>query len=153
MKWTDRWDEYVSPAFWAQRTTPDPYDPPNPIPFRVLFGRDPRTQLEALIPKLDGDVEVGGLDSSIEQRRQNFREVREVLERRVSARQKNRERVNALIARSSPGLGSEPDDLVLVKEADSSIHGEKLGTTVKKSWKDEKGRDKWYTGTVFELKS
>ncbi|CAM9983111.1 unnamed protein product, partial [Choristocarpus tenellus] len=101
------------------RTTPDPSDPLNPTPFRVLFGRDPRTQLDAVIPKLDGDVEVGGLDSFIEQRRQNFREVRKVLERRMSANQRQREKANAMIARSSPGLGSKPGDLVLVKEADS----------------------------------
>ncbi|CAM9973671.1 unnamed protein product [Choristocarpus tenellus] len=129
VKWPDRWDEYVSPACWAQRTTPDLSDPLNPTSFRVLFGRDPRTQLDAVIPKLDGDVDVGGLDSFIEQRRQNFREVREVLERRMFAGQRQREKANALVARSSPGLGSKPGDLVLVKEADSSIYGEKLGQT------------------------
>ncbi|CAN0002469.1 unnamed protein product [Choristocarpus tenellus] len=111
VKWPDRWDEYVSPACWAQRTTPDPSDPLNSTPFRVLFDHDPRTWLDAVITKLDGDIEAGRLDFFIEQRRKNFREVREVQERRMSTQQKYRERANALITRSSPGLGSKPGDL------------------------------------------
>ncbi|CAM9987057.1 unnamed protein product, partial [Sphacelaria rigidula] len=45
-QWPKRWDEYVYPAVWIHRTTPDPSLPNNPTPFKLLFGREPRTQID-----------------------------------------------------------------------------------------------------------
>lgn len=42
--WPRIWDRYVLPACWIQRVTPDPSLPSSPTPFRLLFGRDARTQ-------------------------------------------------------------------------------------------------------------
>ena len=51
--WTCRWDEYVQPAVYIHRTTPDLRLPGKPTPFRLFFGRDVRTQLDATHPEID----------------------------------------------------------------------------------------------------
>ena len=45
--WPRRWDEYVQPALWLHRTTPDPRLPGKAAPFSLLFGRDCRSQMDA----------------------------------------------------------------------------------------------------------
>ena len=47
-KWPPRWDHYVLPACWIQRVTSDPSLPTNMTPFRILFGRDARTQIDTI---------------------------------------------------------------------------------------------------------
>ena len=58
--WPRRWDEYVQPALWLYRTNPDPRLPGKATPFRLLFGRDCRTQMDATSPSPDDD----GMESS-----------------------------------------------------------------------------------------
>ena len=53
--WPRRWDEYVQPALWLYRTNPDPRLPGKATPFRLLFGRDCRTQMDATSPSPDDD--------------------------------------------------------------------------------------------------
>ena len=54
--WPGQWDEYIGAACWIQRTTPNPRLPSSGTPFRILFGRDARSNLDALTPALDDDT-------------------------------------------------------------------------------------------------
>ena len=94
--WPKRWDEYVAPACWIKRTLLDPTLPNTMTPFELLFGRKPRISLDTLVPQIDATDKSGGLDSFVESRRQNFREVRLALEKRhqskVNARLKANEK-------------------------------------------------------------
>ena len=84
--WPKRWDEYVAPACWLKRTLPDPTLPNNMTLFELLFGRKPRISPDTLVPQIDATDVSGGLDSFVESRRQNFREVRLALERAIKIR-------------------------------------------------------------------
>ena len=44
-----RWDAYVQPALWLQQTTPEPKISDKAILFRLLFERDDRTQIGAVV--------------------------------------------------------------------------------------------------------
>lgn len=121
--WPARWDEYVSPALWIKRTLADVS---NPSPFELLFGRKPRTSLDSLVPLTD-EVENGGLDSFVERRKQNLREVRLYLEKRHDLKVASRARANAAISRPSAGVRAERGNLVLVRESDSNRHREGRG--------------------------
>ena len=68
-----------------------------------------------------------GLDAFVEQRRQNFREVRLALEKRQADKEKERARANALIKRPSAGTSMNVGDLVMVKESDSALHRDGKG--------------------------
>ena len=76
--WPHRWDEYVQPALWIHRTTPDLRLPGKPTPFRLFFGRDARTQLDATHPEIDGGDFRGGMHSYVTDKRQAYKEVRDV---------------------------------------------------------------------------
>ena len=56
-------------AVWLHRTTPYPNVPDKATPFRLLFGRDSRTQVDAATPTLDGE-NLGGLHTFIADRRE-----------------------------------------------------------------------------------
>ena len=53
-QWQLRWDHCVFPACWIQWVTPDPSLPANMMPFRILFGRDARTQIDTWTLNIDG---------------------------------------------------------------------------------------------------
>ena len=72
-----RWDEYVQPALWLHRATPDPLLPSKATPFRLLFGRDCRTQIDATSPRPD-DEGMDGLHNLIADKSKNLRQVHEV---------------------------------------------------------------------------
>ena len=88
--------------------------------FRLFFGRDARTQLDATHPEIDGGDFRGGMHSYVADKRQAYKEVRDVrmaLSKRHEGRQKSRESRNAEIGRTSVGtrvVGNK----VLVKEAE-----------------------------------
>ena len=71
----ERWDEYVSPAIWIKRTSPDVSLPSNMTPFELLFGRKPRTSSDSLVPLSAETEQSGGLDNFVERRKQSLREV------------------------------------------------------------------------------
>ena len=79
--WPARWDEYARAACWIQTTTPDPCLPPGGTPFRILFGRDALTNLDAVTPALDGDGFRTGLDNFVAEKHQTFLELRGILKR------------------------------------------------------------------------
>lgn len=60
--WPRRWNKYVLPAFLIQRTTPDLGSHTEATPFRLLLGREARTQLDALTPGIDRTDVRRGLD-------------------------------------------------------------------------------------------
>ena len=122
--WPERWSEYVQAACWIKRTLPDPSLPKAMSPFQLLFGRSPRTPLETVTPLADGDDGVMGLDSFVEQRRRVFREIRDVLEKRHAAKAAARAKGNAAISRPSAGGTVNEGSLVMVREADSTLHRE-----------------------------
>ena len=96
--WPRGWDEYVQPALWIHRTTPDLRLPGKPTPFRLFFGRDAPTQLDATHPEIDGGDFRGGMHSYVADKRQAYKEVRDVrvaLLKRQEDRQKSRESRNA----------------------------------------------------------
>ena len=104
------------------RTTPDLRLPGKPTPFRLFFGRDARTQLDATHPEIDGGDFRGGMHSYVADKRQAYKEVRDVrvaLLKRQEDRQKSRESRNAEIGRTSVGTRVVVGDKVLVKEAES----------------------------------
>lgn len=74
--WPRRWDEYVQPALWLHRTTPDPRLPSKATPFRLLFGHDYRTQMDATSPSPDNEGIVG-LHDLIADKSENLRLVQE----------------------------------------------------------------------------
>ena len=66
-----------------KRILPEPSLPSALTPFYLLFGRKPRTSLDALAPHFDGDeLSIGNIETFVEERRHTFREVRRVLGRR-----------------------------------------------------------------------
>ena len=120
--WSRRWDKYVQPALWIHRTTPDLCLPGKPTPFRLFFGRDVRTQLDATHPKIDGGYFRGEMHSYVADKRQAYKEVRDVpmaLSKRHEDMQKSRESRVAEIGRTSVGTRVVVGDEVLVKEAES----------------------------------
>ena len=128
--WPRRWDEYVQPALWLHRTTPDPRLPSKATPFRLLFGRDCRTQMKATSPSRDNEGIVG-LHNLIADKSENFRlaqEVRKDLQHRHEQRRLRREHQNAGIRRTSTGTRVKPGDLVLVKEAGSALNNDCVHT-------------------------
>ena len=72
--WPRIWDRYVLPACWIQRVTPDPSQPSSPTPFRLLFGRDTRIQLDSITPVVDGVEYQGGLDAFVADQQQASRD-------------------------------------------------------------------------------
>ena len=85
-QWPRRWDKYAKVACWIKRTMPDPALPNHLTPFQLLFGRKPRTQLDALVPQVDGGIDEGGLNNFVERQRQTFREVKNALAVRHESR-------------------------------------------------------------------
>ena len=126
--WARRWDEYVQPALWLHRTTPDPRLPGKAIPFRLLFGRDCRTQMDATSPSSD-DEGMDGLHNLIADKSENLRQVQEVrkdLQHRHEQRRLRREHHNAGIRRTSTGTRVKQSDSILVKGADSALQNNRV---------------------------
>ena len=116
--WPRRCDEYVEAV---QLTTPDLCIPSGGTPFRILFGRDARTNLDALTPVLDGHSFFTGLNNFVAEKQQTFRELGGILERRKEENNRRRARHNAAIKRSSSDLQTRVGDRVLIKEAPSKL--------------------------------
>ena len=122
--WPRRWDEYVQPTLWLHRTNPGPRLPGKATPFRLLFGRDCRTQMDATSPSPD-DEGMYGLNNLIANKSENLRQVQKVckdLQHRHELRRHRQEHHNAGIRVTSTGTRVKQGDLVLVKEADSVLH-------------------------------
>lgn len=47
--WSRRWNHYFPIAAWIHETTPDNKLPGNASPYRMLFGRNPRTQIGEIV--------------------------------------------------------------------------------------------------------
>ena len=114
--WPPRWDEYVRAACGIQRTTPDPGLPLGGTPFKILFGRDARTNLDALTLALDGDNFRTGLDNFVAERHQTFMELRAALKKRQEDKAATIRPLS-----DTPGEGARVGDMILVKEADSKM--------------------------------
>ena len=116
--WPCRLDEYVQPALWIHRITPDLRLPGKPTPLRIFFGRDARTLLVSTHPEIDGGDFRGGMHIYVADKRRVYREVRDVrmsLSKRHEDRQKSRDSRNAEIGRTSVGNRVVVGDEVLVK--------------------------------------
>ena len=128
--WPRRWDEYVQPALSLHWTTPDPRLLSKATPFRLVFGHDCRTQMDATSPSPDNES-MDGLHNLIADKSENLRQIQEVrkdLQHRHEQRRLRREHQNAGIRRTSTGTRVKPGDLVLVKEADSALHNDYVHT-------------------------
>ena len=94
--------------------------------FRLLFGRDCRTQMDATSPSPD-DEGMDGLHNFIADKSENLRRVQEGckdLQHRHEKRCLRREHHNAGIRRTSTGTRVKQGNLVLEKEADSVLHND-----------------------------
>ena len=120
--WPRRWDKYVQPALWIHRIATNVRLPGEPTPFRLFVGRDARTQLDASHPEIDGGDFRGGMHSYVADKRQAYKEVRDVrmaLSKRHEDRKKNSKSRNAEIGCTSVGTRVVVGDKVLVMEAES----------------------------------
>ena len=72
--WPRQLDEYVQPALWLHRTTPDPRLPGKATPFRLLFSRGCRTQMDATSPS-PTDEGMDGLHNLIADKNENLRQI------------------------------------------------------------------------------
>ena len=105
---------------------PDPRLPGRATPFRLLIGRDCRTQMDATSPSPD-DEGMDGLRNLIADKSKNLRQVQEVrrdLQHRHEQRRLRREHHNTGISRTSTGTRVKQGNLVLVKEAGSALHND-----------------------------
>ena len=121
-----RWDEYVKPTFWLHRTTLDPRLPGKTTPFRLLFGRDCRTQMDARILSLDVEG-LGRLRNPIADQSKALCQMQDVhkdLQHRHEQRRLRREHQNDGIKRTSTGTRVKQGHLVLAKEAGFILHTE-----------------------------
>lgn len=88
--WPRRWDEYVPVATWIHRVEPDASLPNNASPYKMLFGRDPRTPLDQIAPTLDDPTPGQSLERTVTELRQTAREIRTILEKRQADKNKQR---------------------------------------------------------------
>ena len=119
-KWPLRWDHYVLPASWIQRVTPETSLSANMAPFRILVGRDARTRIDTMTLSIDEGEFRGGFDNFEVDKLEAFMEVRDALDKRQAGKDKARDALNAQVGRGLPGRYAKVEDLVMVKEADSS---------------------------------
>ena len=138
--WPRRWDEYAQPTLWLYRATPDPRLPGKVILFRLLFGRDCRSQMDVTSSSPD-DEGMDGLHNIIADKSENLRQVQKVskdLQHRHGQRRLRREHHNAGIRRTSTGTRVKQGNLVLFKESDSALNNDCVH--VKLSTIDGQGR-------------
>ena len=105
---------------------PRPQLPGKATPFRLLFGRDCRTQIDATSPSPDNEGMVG-LHNLVADQSESLRLIRALrkdLQNRHEQRHRRRERENARIRRTSTGTRTKPGDLVLVKESGSALYND-----------------------------
>lgn len=121
-----RWDRYVGMALWISCTAPDTRLPANPSPYQLFFGRKHRIQLDVILPRAEKETGSVPLDSLVDQQRQNLEEIRRFLDERKVQKDAEREARNVRIKRFSAGAKARVGNLILVKEASSSIAGEGL---------------------------
>lgn len=117
--WPRRWDNYLPLGN---------LDPPRHVgripswgglPYRILFGWEPRSHVDATSPGLDGASFGQEMERTVQDQR---RMTREILDKRQEAQNKQRERHNARLDRESPGTHAAVGDLVLVKEPSGVWH-------------------------------
>lgn len=118
----ERWSDYMSPAYWVKLMPSGPCLRDQIPPFELLFGRKSRMTPDAPVPLIYDSEGSGGLDASVEQRRQMLREVRDALEKRHGDRIESRRVANSKIKRPSAGTVTKYRNLVLVKGANSTIY-------------------------------
>ena len=122
--WPRRCNEYVQPTLRQHRTTPDPRLPGKATPFLLLFGRDCRTQMNVTTPGPDdeGMEELHNLIADKSKALCQIQDARNDLQHRHEQRRLRRERQNAGIRRACTGIRVKKEDLVSVKETDSTLH-------------------------------
>ena len=93
--------------------TPDPALPSNATPFRALFGRNGHTKIDNMTLSLDGSEFRGGLDSFMADKQHDFVELKAVLEKRRTDKDKAQNTSHAHIGRDSQGRHAKVGDLVM----------------------------------------
>ena len=131
-------------ATWIHRVSPDTKLPGGASPYGVLFGRDPRSHLDAVTPALDDNSLGQGREQTVADQQ---RMTREILAYRHAAHIRQRGRRNACVVRESPGAQAAVGDRVLIKEPATTLHRDshhpKLAHDQKKGpWK--------ITGAIYE---
>ena len=87
ISWPRRWDDFVPVATWIHRVTPDESLPGGASPYRILFGREPRSHIDAMTQALDGDSFGQGLERTVTDQQ---RMTQEILRQRHEARNRKR---------------------------------------------------------------
>lgn len=143
--WPKPWDGYIVPACWIKRTLPDMALSGNLSPFELLFSRKLQIAHDTLVPHVCDTELSAGLDAFIDQLRQILRDSRQALCKRRRDEVASRRKVNAKIARPSPGLSVRPADLVLVKAISNHHRHKNRGTLDHETWKTL-----WNVGKIFQ---
>ena len=89
-----------------------------------MFGRDARTNLDALTPILDGDSFRTGRHNCVAKRQQTFWELRGMPKRQQGEKNRRRAHHTGAIHRSSPGEQARVGNRVLIKEAARKLGSE-----------------------------
>jgi hypothetical protein len=116
----------VQSALWLHRTALDLRLPGKTNPFRLLFGRDCRTQMDATSSSPDNDG-MDGLRNLIAVKSEYLRQDAEVckdLQYRHEQKGLQREHHSVGISLTSTGTQLKQRDLILAKEADSALHND-----------------------------
>ena len=121
-------DKHALPTCWIQCVTPDPRLPSNQTPFRLLLGRDARTQLDSIMPVIDG-AEYRGLDAFVADKQQTFTEVRKAIDERQTAEDLSGKSHNDSIGLASQEGQAKVGDNVSVKVA-GALDGTMAGRAV-----------------------
>ena len=117
-------------ACWVKRTTPDTTLPSAISPFEVLFGRKPRTQLDALTPQVNGEASGQGLVEFVEERKRRLREVYELLRRRNEVKEADRVKHDTKMKKRSVGVEAKVGTQLLVREAENKLYREGVGMSL-----------------------
>ena len=84
-------------------------------------GKSPRNLPRLVMLKSSATDRSGGLDNFVESRRQNFREIRQALEKRHQNKVNARLKANNKITRELEGTVAQSGDIILVKEPRSNV--------------------------------
>lgn len=116
-----RWDEHVPLATWIHRLEPDDSLLGGSSPYKMVFRREPRNQLDELALTLNDAAFWAGLGLTLTDTCEIPRKIRKSLVQRKATKDHQRNHASAKIGRRSPGAKARVGDQVLLKKEASDL--------------------------------